>query len=72
MSTPSGKRTSQTSWQPPQSLEPHERQAKTFADPRLCEATVDRLTFNDATIQPGTESPRLAHTKAQAERAEAG
>ncbi|WP_442806650.1 IS21-like element helper ATPase IstB [Streptomyces sp. NBC_01750] len=44
---------------------------KTFTDPRLCAAIVDRLTFNGAIIQTGTESYRLAHTKAQAERAEA-
>ncbi|GAP50229.1 IstB domain-containing protein ATP-binding protein [Streptomyces azureus] len=44
---------------------------KTFTDPRLCVAIVDRLTFNGAIIQTGTESYRLAHTKAQAERAAA-
>jgi len=44
---------------------------KTFTDPRLCAAIVDRLTFNGAIIQTGTESYRLAHTKAQAERAAA-
>ncbi|MEU6658101.1 IS21-like element helper ATPase IstB [Streptomyces sp. NPDC046821] len=42
---------------------------KTFTDPRLCAAIVDRLTFNGAIIQTGTESYRLAHTGAQAERA---
>lgn len=31
---------------------------KTFTDPRLCAAIVDRLTFNSATIQTGTESSR--------------
>lgn len=41
---------------------------KTFTDPRLCAAIVDRLTFNSAIIQTGTESYRLTHTKAQAER----
>lgn len=45
---------------------------KTFTDPRLCAAIFDRLTFNDAIIQTGTESYPLAHTKAVAERAEAG
>ncbi|WP_211301170.1 hypothetical protein [Murinocardiopsis flavida] len=45
---------------------------KTFTDPRLCAAIVDRLTSNGATIQTGTDSYRLAHTKAQAERADAG
>lgn len=38
---------------------------RTFTDPRLCAAIVDRLTFNGAIIQTGTESYRLAHTKAQ-------
>lgn len=33
--------------------------------PRLCAAIVDRLTFNGAIIETGTESYRLAHTKAQ-------
>ena len=42
---------------------------KTFTDTRLCAAIVDRLTFNGAIIQTGAESYRLAHTKAQAERA---
>lgn len=39
---------------------------KTFTDPRLCAAVVDRLTFNGAIIQTGTESYRLARTEAQA------
>lgn len=39
---------------------------KTFTDPRLCAAIVNRLTFNGAIIQTGTDSYRLAHTKAQA------
>jgi hypothetical protein len=38
-------------------------------DPRLCAAIVDRLTFGGNIIETGTESYRLAHTKAQAERA---
>ncbi|MBD0748073.1 ATPase [Streptomyces sp. CBMA152] len=29
---------------------------------------MDRLTFNGAIIQTGTESYRLAHTKAQADK----
>lgn len=37
---------------------------KTFTDPRLCAAIVDRLTFNGAIIETGTHSYRLAHTKA--------
>ncbi|MCX4719190.1 ATP-binding protein [Streptomyces virginiae] len=42
---------------------------KTFTDRRLCAAIVDRLTFGGNIIQTGTESYRLAATKAQAERA---
>jgi hypothetical protein len=37
---------------------------KTFTDPRLCAAIVDRLTFNATLIETGTESYRLACTKA--------
>jgi hypothetical protein len=32
---------------------------------RLCAAIVDRLTFNGAIIETGTESYRLAQTKAK-------
>lgn len=35
---------------------------KTFTDPRLCAAIVDRLTFGGNIIETGTESYRLAHT----------
>lgn len=38
---------------------------RTFTDPRLCAAIVDRLTFNATIIETGTESYRLARTKAQ-------
>ncbi|MFD1504023.1 ATP-binding protein, partial [Streptosporangium lutulentum] len=38
---------------------------KTFTDPRLCAAIVDRLTFGGTIIETGTESYRLARTKAQ-------
>lgn len=38
----------------------------------LCAVIVDRLTFNGAIIQTGTESYRLAHTKALAEQTAAG
>ncbi|MEU6987904.1 IS21-like element helper ATPase IstB [Streptomyces sp. NPDC046324] len=48
------------------------RRTKTFTDPRLCGAIVDRLTFGGNIIQTGTESYRLVHTKAQADRAEVG
>lgn len=37
---------------------------KTFTDPRLCAAIVDRLTFGGTIIETGTDSYRLAHTKA--------
>ena len=36
---------------------------KTFTDPRLCAAIVDRLTFNGTIIQTGTDSYRLNHTR---------
>lgn len=38
---------------------------KTFTDPRLCAAIVDRLTFGGNIIETGSDSYRLAHTKAQ-------
>lgn len=34
---------------------------KTFTDPRLCTAIVDRLTFGGNVIETGTESYRLTH-----------
>lgn len=37
---------------------------KTFTSPRFCAAIVDRLTFNGTIIEPGTDSYRLAHTRA--------
>ncbi len=37
---------------------------KTFTDPRLCAAIVDRLTFGGNIIETGTHSYRLAHTLA--------
>ncbi|MFI0263999.1 IS21-like element helper ATPase IstB [Streptomyces sp. NPDC017056] len=45
---------------------------KTFTDPRLCAAIVDRLTFGGNIIETGTDSYRLAQTKAQAERTDTG
>ncbi len=42
---------------------------KTFTDPRLCAAIVDRLTFNGAIIETGTESYRLAQTRAKQQSA---
>ena len=41
---------------------------KTFTDPRLCAAIVDRLTFGGNLIQTGTEFYRLAITQARNER----
>lgn len=38
---------------------------KTFTDPRLCAAIVDRLTFGGNIIETGTTSYRLAHARAQ-------
>ncbi len=38
---------------------------KTFTDPRLCAAIVDRLTFGGNIIATGTHSYRLAHTRAR-------
>ena len=38
---------------------------KTYTDPRLCAAIVDRLTFGGNIIETGTTSYRLAHTRAQ-------
>ncbi|MGH3525203.1 MAG: IS21-like element helper ATPase IstB, partial [Mycobacterium sp.] len=36
---------------------------KTFTDPRLCAAIVDRITFGATIIETGTESYRLAHSR---------
>jgi hypothetical protein len=38
---------------------------KTFTDPRLCAAIVDRLTFGGNIIETGTDSYRLAHSRAR-------
>jgi DNA replication protein DnaC len=38
---------------------------KTFTDPRLCAAIVDRLTFAGNIIETGTSSYRLAHARSQ-------
>ena len=38
---------------------------KTFTDPRLCAAIVDRLAFAGNIIETGTVSYRLAHARAQ-------
>ncbi|KRE61964.1 IS21-like element helper ATPase IstB [Nostocoides sp. Soil756] len=36
---------------------------KTFTDPRLCAAIVDRLTYKGTIIETGTDSYRLAHSR---------
>jgi len=38
---------------------------KTFTDPRLCAAIVDRLTFGGNIVKTGVTSYRHAHTRAQ-------
>jgi DNA replication protein DnaC len=47
------------------SNEPFSGWTKTFTDPRLCAAIVDRLTFGGNIIETGTDSYRLAHTMAK-------
>lgn len=42
---------------------------RTFTDPRLCAAIVDRLTFAGNILETGTDSYRLAQTRARAEQA---
>jgi DNA replication protein DnaC len=44
---------------------------KTFTDPRLCGAIVDRLTFGRNIIETGTDSYRLAQTRARRQTATA-
>ena len=45
------------------SNEPFSGWTKTFTDPRLCAAIVDRLTFNGQIIETGTTSYRLQHSR---------
>jgi DNA replication protein DnaC len=47
------------------SNEPFSGWTKTFTDPRLCAAIVDRLTFNGQIIETGTKSYRLAQSRNQ-------
>lgn len=42
---------------------------RTFTDPRLCAAIVDRLTFAGNILETGTDSYRLAQTRARTEQA---
>jgi DNA replication protein DnaC len=51
------------------SNEPFSSWTKTFTDPRLCAAIVDRLTFGGNIIETGSDSYRLAHTKARQQTA---
>ena len=37
---------------------------RTFTDPRWCAAIVDRITFGGSIIETGTDSYRLAQTRA--------
>ena len=46
------------------SNEPFSGWTKTFTDPRLCAAIVDRLTYDATIIETGTTSYRLAHARA--------
>ena len=45
------------------SNEPFSAWTKTFTDPRLCAAIVDRLTFAGQIIETGSHSYRLAHAR---------
>jgi len=45
------------------SNEPFSGWTKTFTDPRLCAAIVDRLTYAGQIIETGTTSYRLAHAR---------
>src|SRR4051812_37487433 len=45
------------------SNEPFSRWTKTFTDPRLCAAIVDKLTFAGAIIETGSTSYRLTHAR---------
>jgi len=38
---------------------------KTFTDPRLCAAIIDRLTYGANIIETGSDSYRLAHARQQ-------
>jgi len=54
------------------SNEPFSGWTKTFTDPRLCAAIVDRLTSNGQIIETGTTSYRLAHAAPGAPPADPG
>jgi DNA replication protein DnaC len=46
------------------SNQPFSGWTRTFTDPRLCAAIIDRLTFAGNILETGTTSYRLAHAKA--------
>jgi hypothetical protein len=46
--------------------------ARTFTDPRLCAAIVDRITFQAHIIETGTESFRLRTTQRNRPQARSG
>jgi DNA replication protein DnaC len=48
--------------------QPFSEWTRTFTDPRLCAAIVDRLTFRATIIETSTESYRLAHARHHAKR----
>jgi DNA replication protein DnaC len=48
---------------------PFSEWTRTFTDTRLCAAIIDRLTFDAHIINTGTDSYRLAHTRARRSRA---
>lgn len=45
------------------SNQPFSGWTRTFTDPRLCAAIIDRLTFAGNIIETGTQSYRLAHAR---------
>jgi DNA replication protein DnaC len=51
---------------------PFSEWTQVFPETRLCKAVVDRLTFNAHIIETGTDSYRLATTRARAEQKAAG
>lgn len=51
------------------SNQPFSGWTRTFTDPRLCAAIIDRLTFAGNIIETGTQSYRLAHARASRQSA---
>ena len=50
------------------SNQPFSGWTRTFTDPRLCAAIIDRLTFAGNILETGTASYRLAHARAATNR----